>query len=410
MNIKPSIFLLRVLKCFSILRPKRALFLIAIFAIYPFFTFFKVKPVVDPNKLVLKEYDPDDPHERDDGSLRYLVYKCDGCGGWADRLKGILSAYALALILRREFVIDSKHPCELSKLIEPNIVDWNQPLPNILTPEKVYDLHIYYNFDAILQYENFNFLKLTNKKYLRVNAAIMFADSLGKNKHLHNRIREIGYEPSEFTVFKQIYRWYNELFKLPTRLENQYMEFLNKAKPYKDSKLICAQVRIGDMILHGVKDDFFMNRSDSKLYWNLIKREFIQKLYSNSKNYKIFVTSDKEYVKQEARQVFGDEFSMSTPNSSFHFGIHFQKEDSSQCQSLENVLYDFYIMQHCDAAVISHSGFGILAMMNRPKPNDNLFIYTFADQNELKSNLWNRKGRKFKFYKVTNYLKGIYFV
>ena len=238
----------------------------------------------------------------------------------------------------------------------------------------------------------------------------MYSDPLAKNRYLQRRIRELGYDPSEFLVLRQTRRWYHELFKLPQRLMPRYEQFLAQTKPRQKSKLICAQVRVGQKSAKGQRDDFFMNRNETVLYWDLIKREFIHKLYANTSDYKIFVTSDREDVKEEARGVFGSDHVVATEHSSFHFDRDFRKANDPQCQVLENVLFDFHVMQHCDAAVVSHSGFGILAMMNRERPNENLFVYSLADQRELKKSVWKRAGKKFKFHKIRDITKDIYFV
>ncbi len=51
---------------------------------------------------------------------RHLVYYCDGwCGGWGDRLKGIMSSYAWALLTKRSFVIRITQPCQFDQLFVP---------------------------------------------------------------------------------------------------------------------------------------------------------------------------------------------------------------------------------------------------------------------------------------------------
>ena len=54
---------------------------------------------------------------------RYIVYECttrSTCGGWADRLKGIMSAYAISLLTDRNFIIYHIKPCLLSNFFESN--------------------------------------------------------------------------------------------------------------------------------------------------------------------------------------------------------------------------------------------------------------------------------------------------
>lgn len=45
---------------------------------------------------------------------KYVIYECTNenlCGGWGDRLKGIMSSYAWSLITNRKFLIKHTRPC-----------------------------------------------------------------------------------------------------------------------------------------------------------------------------------------------------------------------------------------------------------------------------------------------------------
>ena len=124
---------------------------------------------------------------------KFLVFSCNNCGGWADRLKGLLSSYALALLLNRTFIIDIHQPCRISKLIDPNMVDWDQKLPDKINDTEKFDWGLGYNYGAIPQFETRDIFTITDKKYFFINAAIMYANAFPKNKLLENRTRELGY-------------------------------------------------------------------------------------------------------------------------------------------------------------------------------------------------------------------------
>ncbi|CAI5952129.1 unnamed protein product [Closterium sp. NIES-65] len=54
--------------------------------------------------------------------LRFITYEWfDNCGGLGDSLLGLASTFAVALIMRRAFII--RHPC-IPFAFEPNLVDW----------------------------------------------------------------------------------------------------------------------------------------------------------------------------------------------------------------------------------------------------------------------------------------------
>jgi len=59
-------------------------------------------------------------------SKKYIVYSCvqSPAGGVADRIKGIVSCFALSKILDRQFIIDWRHPYKLQDLVLPNLYNW----------------------------------------------------------------------------------------------------------------------------------------------------------------------------------------------------------------------------------------------------------------------------------------------
>lgn len=67
-------------------------------------------------------------------SDRYIMYRCDReldknlCGGFGDRLKGILSAYLWSLLTNRTFLLRVTKPCNMVTLLEPNEVEWNREI------------------------------------------------------------------------------------------------------------------------------------------------------------------------------------------------------------------------------------------------------------------------------------------
>ncbi len=80
--------------------------------------------------------------------------------------------------------------------------------------------------------------------------------------------------------------WFKRLYRFSPNLQLQFDRLLKIAKPSPDSKLFCAQVRIGGKPVDGNNkyDDFeFMKVDRAAEYWKLIEGNFIK----NSTNYKI---------------------------------------------------------------------------------------------------------------------------
>ena len=58
--------------------------------------------------------------------MSFLIYTCTAApaGGLADRLKGLLSCYGLALHLNRKFIVNWTFPHKLTDVVQPGQIDW----------------------------------------------------------------------------------------------------------------------------------------------------------------------------------------------------------------------------------------------------------------------------------------------
>ena len=57
---------------------------------------------------------------------KFLIYECNGyCGGYGNRIQGITMSLLFAILSDRIFLIQMKHPFDISKLLHPNVIQWN---------------------------------------------------------------------------------------------------------------------------------------------------------------------------------------------------------------------------------------------------------------------------------------------
>ncbi len=145
---------------------------------------------------------------------------------------------------------------------------------------------------------------------------------------------------------------------------------MKRAKPNKDSLLICAQVRIGGSREHVSNDENFTQRNNTVIYWNHIRNVFIQ----NNTNYMIFLTTDTKQIEDEARKEFGNDKIIINDG----INAHLDRESNlgSNCSKIEKTFLDFHSLQNCHMAIISESGFGKLGVFNRNYPNENLAMFS----------------------------------
>lgn len=300
-----------------------------------------------------------------------------------------MSAYAWSLLTNRQFRIYMSHPCNINKAIIPNSINWNSKLTRNGIDIQLDSGHSrsYLNyidsFDFKFKLINLNVLNYkSDKDILIIRNNFDWLDSFSMNKHLEDKISNIGYLPEKFKLVYLFKEWYEKLFKLTPILQIKYNSFLNESKPSNLTKIICAQVRIGGKRPHVKFDHVYNDIKVTQLFWNFIRENFIKTLGHN--DYKIFITTDTESVENEAIQEFGNDRIFKIPG----LFTHIDRESflGDDCSRVEKTLLDFHFMQNCDMGVISDSGFGKLGLWNRNEPIKDLYIF---NNNEFKKVNYN---------------------
>jgi hypothetical protein len=300
---------------------------------------------------------------KNESDKKYVVYECTNeilCGGWGDRLKGIMSAYAISLLTDRYLLIYHVKPCLLNHFFEPSIYFINKTI-NYDQASKKWYLN---NEDFRKSLSYFNAFNLTSK-YITIRNNLEWIEPLSKNEIYKEKIKELGYTEKNFKIQFLFKNWYSEIFKLNKRLNEKYLKFLKKAKPRNKTKLICAQVRIGDA--GGTQ---FMKRGNLKIYWNYMRTNFIK----NLTDYRIFLTTDTQDIVSEAIKEFGNEFVVTNDGPNNHLDLFSKLELNDE--KLDKTFLDFHSLQNCHMAIISESGFGKLGVFNRNYPNENLAMFS----------------------------------
>ena len=296
-----------------------------------------------------------------------------------------MTAYALSLLTKRRFLINLSKPCQLEKSLEPNKFNWSiSSLPNF---DKLTMHHL--NLKTDFGYVRNQLLKINFLKYhkhidiIKVTTGMNLVKHLAFNKNHHKRLNELGFSIENFNLENNFYKWYHTLFKWNKQLEHSFNEMINLTKPNKETKLICAQIRIGDN--NGLQ---FTHKNNTKQYWNLIKKKFLTDK-SIAKNYKLFVTTDKEFIIDEAINEFGKENVIAFKNRSNHF----EYSNKNECSNLNGVYLDFNMLGKCDMGVLSHSGFGLVGVLLRNNfrdTNDNQFFVYSNPHDLIKS--WGKRN------------------
>lgn len=319
---------------------------------------------------------------RNSDNRKYVVYECTNgrlCGGWADRLKGIMSAYAWSLITNRTLLVNIIRPCKLTEHLVPNQIEWyDEKRVQSYFWKKIWKID---NLEYRLRLSNFTLNDFNlDYKYISIKNNLDWLEPLSKNKNLHARLVQLGYEPNKFKLQYVFKDWYRKLFKLHPRLQTKYDEFLTKSNK-TSNKLLCAQIRIGGRRENVAFDYKFTSIENTIVYWNYIKKYIFQ----NNSEFKLFLTTDTREVESEARKVFAEQNVMINEGLNAH--LDRERHLNGQCAKVDKVFLDFHCLQLCDMAIISESGFGKLGVWNRDEPNKNLAIFSKQETIVIKKSI-----------------------
>lgn len=304
---------------------------------------------------------------------KYVEFQCTGlwCGGWADRIDGIMGAMALALIQNRTFLIKITQPCLINHALKSNIIKWDQSVKsaNVFLTE-----HFIYAIDNFAIRQELSTLDwtthLSNVNIIKIKNNQDWLKALSSNVKLKDRIKQLGYEPEKFRTPFLFNEWYSKLFNLSPKLENDYKNFLKQAKPTSNTKLICVQIRIGGNNRANRHPDHPFNSIDvTKIIWNELRLKILNEI--NDKNYKIFITTDDDRVQEEAFKEFGQDKVVTNKGEILH--IELDVSNLPDCTRIEKTLLDFHSLQNCDVAVTT-SAYGKVGAWNRKDPLENLYV------------------------------------
>ncbi len=332
---------------------------------------------------------------------KYIMYRCDKnldkheCGGWGDRIKGIMSAYWWAKITGRKLLININKPCDLSKILEPNEINWNMKLnkKNIKNySEVILNKFNDDNFKNKLRYIDIRkFHSDKNLIILKTNRNFVWSFANTKVPGIIKNILKFGYNNTNEIDMPNTYRYVNsKLFKLTPKLDNYLKQFYTELKPNKMTTLICVQIRTRNARNNPkINDELYLALNKIKYFWRFLNLNFIPKVKND---YRIFISTDNISIRNDSIKRYGlDKVVYNKGNDIIN--IDYIKENNECPIGIEQTFKDFYSFQYCDMAVVTeNSQFGRFGIWNKgqvPKQyysfNGREFkkIINFSQQNTL---------------------------
>ncbi|WAR03399.1 hypothetical protein MAR_009957 [Mya arenaria] len=284
---------------------------------------------------------------------RFLVYSCTGgtvCGGLADRQRGIISAFLLALLSNRTFVVDMARPCELERFLDPNLYDWTKCKDYIrkLSSKDITTLN-YHNerqeFKRLLSINNSN-TELFNDTVVKI-ILNMCALPLFYSANL-TAVRMPWLKL--YTKIDLINIVYHILFRPGKKLLHD-LRLVDQQIAKKN--LHCAHIRIGKN--PDIPNDPTFVQSRGFINTSTISSFF--KRGTDRHTNLVFIAADASHVRKEMTARHEHVLQLNT--SIVHIG--FSRKTPEACGGFYSAILEQLVLTQCEQLVLTSSGFGSMA-------------------------------------------------
>ncbi|XP_060066967.1 uncharacterized protein LOC132547219 [Ylistrum balloti] len=289
---------------------------------------------------------------------KFIVYECSKarkrvCGGWSDRISGILSTFVISLLTKRRLLIKHDEPCPLEDyLIPAQHFDWIYNETMLVNHTNSYHNFIDRSSENFRQYMNgtrdINSYFKQDVSFVQINWD--FTEEFRSRSHIG---REIGW------LTKLHYAdMYKQLFTLLFQPSPLLRDALNKQNlNHRRPKIACAHVRIGRN--PNMPSDHPRANPSLEVLW-----KYFDKL--NKDEYDFFIASDADHVKDVAKKRYSANI-IDTAGKITHID---QPNKNDPRAGFLKALLDFYTLVSCDSLIIPNSGFSILAAYLRESDSE----------------------------------------
>jgi hypothetical protein len=312
---------------------------------------------------------------------KYIVFE-EGYNGFADRLKGIISTFAIAKLSERNLLININKPCNLTYFLLPNKIDWSRSVEDLILKNKLpgnysrVEIEYFAKPDGLfkeykiedIEYFIFNYSEIDVIYFRTYNVQWLWGTQVSSKSEnaffsprISQKIKDLGLSQLDFHMYRKFKDWFDQLFKLTPKLQHEYERYNKLMRPNgAKTKVICAQIRTHDI-------QSKKNASVADQFWSYIKNKLIPKIDQAVYNHRIFVTSDFHEIESLTSLYFGKQNVVYTESDN-RKESHFLK--LSNCESDYKFVLDFFLMSNCDVGLFGHGEFGFWALLNRAWPQN----------------------------------------
>ena len=293
---------------------------------------------------------------------KFLVFVCSekqSCGGWGDRQKGIISTYLLAMIMSRTFSIILDKPCDISQFLLPSEYNWREcheyirNIPQTIERSSSIGNLLRCNESA----------ECGTRKVIFINTNAIWINMLINHP---NAVKRIPWAMNQ-TVPEVSKMVLAKLFRPSEGLETEILKFTDKFK--ERQKLICSHIRLGK--------NPTMPNDNNRLVPNVSAIFNFLKTYDDIGKYVIYIATDAENIRREAKTTFTNAFTSDLPI--VHVDRVRRQQKEVVCEGLFSVLLEQYILSRCDVLLLTRSNLGAMAAYLSKTPQK-IFIFYHANR------------------------------
>jgi hypothetical protein len=302
-----------------------------------------------------------------------LIYKCESyCGGFGDRLRGIISSYFLSLLSNRHFIIDMPFPCPITNFLQPNLYNWNISFNRTtMNRSKRKIIAIDRNNDLFNEIQNTSFVESWSRfDDIEIFTNLNFITAVYKNIWLRKSpiiVEFLNRMTLEEANINNLFPLFFEILFKPTKQVAKVIDSILTMKSLKHTSFLCLHIRKGRNPT--IPNDGLLDRENVT---DDIIRFIDDSLLLEKHNLTIIVASDSNAaVSQILNRFPGLSLTISGPI------LHVDKPVASvnHCEGLLKVLADFFILGECHTSILTGSGFSGFANRRRTNSYQNLYKY-----------------------------------
>lgn len=306
-----------------------------------------------------------------------LVYDCSSsfCGGWGDRQKGMVTAFLLALLTKRHFVVQITKPCDIENFLEPALYNWKvckQYINQGLQPNETLQQR-----GILREVARMDFETEWNKRIVIIHLNAYGMEKIKLHKYAKERVGWL-FDRTNPEIIRMILQ---ALFKPRANLQNEINNFVN-SKTENGQTLVCTHIRIGQN--PSIPRD---SKLPTNMFANVSEIFSFLKQYDDGAKYVIYIATDSDDVRQKAFETFANYVNVNRRIVHVDNFKNIQNE-TEICDGFNTVLFEHYLLSTCDRLIITRSNFGATAAYLRGR-SDNLFLYHTYINQVIKTNLTN---------------------